>query len=94
MEVDDHELPQPPSDEAVSCRVSDGKPFANRRSGFEAHQCFVPFDGIVLCILVRGRTSIKGHKKGHKWPFSVCVNLKKDPNRHLRPRTNLHSTIS
>ncbi len=41
---------------------------------------------IVLCIiLVRGGTSKKGHKKGHKWPFSVCVNLKKDLNRHLRP---------
>ncbi len=48
---------------------------------------------IVLCILVRGGTSKKGHKKGHKWPFSVCVNLKKDPNRQLRPRTNMRSTI-
>ena len=44
---------------------------------------------VLLCILVRGGTSKKGHKKGHKWPFSVCVNLKKDPNR----RTNMHSTI-
>ena len=34
---------------------------------------------IVLCVLVRGGTSKKGHQKGHKWPFSVCVNLKKDP---------------
>ena len=48
---------------------------------------------IVLCILVRGGTSKKGHNKGHKRPFSVCVNLKKDPNRHLRPRTNMHSTV-
>ena len=47
----------------------------------------------MLCILVRGGTSKKGHQKGHKWPFSVCVNLKKDPYRHLRPRTNMHSTI-
>ncbi len=36
---------QPPSDEAVSCRVSDGKPFDNHGSDFEAHQRFVPFDG-------------------------------------------------
>jgi hypothetical protein len=36
---------QPPSDEAVSYRVSDGKPFENRGSDFEAHQLFVPFDG-------------------------------------------------
>jgi hypothetical protein len=36
---------QPPSDEAVSCRVSDGKPFENRGSDFEAHCRFVPFDG-------------------------------------------------
>ena len=40
-----------------------------------------------------GGTSKKGHKKGRKWTFLVCVNLKKDPNRHLRPPTNMHSTI-
>ena len=39
----------------------------------------------LCCILVHGWTSKKGHNKGHKWPFSVCVNLKKDPNRHLSP---------
>ena len=33
---------------------------------------------IVLCMLVGGGTSKKGYKKGHKWPYSVCVNLKKD----------------
>ena len=55
---------------------------------------FKVFNLIVLCILVRG-TSKKGHNnKGHKWPFSVCVNLKKDPYRHLHPRTNMHSTMT
>ena len=55
------------------------------------------FFAIILCcayyIVRGGTTSKKGHQKGHKWPFSVCVNLKKDPNRHLRPRTNMHSII-
>ena len=32
-------------------------------------------------------------EKRTQWPFSVCVNLEKDPNRHLRPRSNMHSTI-
>ena len=51
----------------------------------KSRQHYQPFGIIVLCILVHGGTSKKGHNKGHKWPFSVCVNLKKDPNRHHRP---------
>ena len=35
------------------------------------HMMFIrKYFDIVLCILVPK----KGHKKGHKWPFSVCVN--------------------
>ena len=35
------------------------------------------------CAAVHISSPKKGHKKGHKWPFSVCVNLKKDPNRRV-----------
>ena len=49
----------------------------------------VRLNTIYIILRCAGGTS----KKGHKWPFSVCVNLKKDPNRHLRPQNNMHSTI-
>ena len=44
----------------------------------------------MLCILVRGGTLKKGHNKGHKWPFSVCVNLRKGPSAR---ELIFHSTI-
>ena len=41
---------------------------------------------LLLCMLcVGGRTSKKRTQNGHRWPVSVCVNLKKDPVGNLRP---------
>jgi len=39
------------------------------------------------CIVVVG-AGPKGHKKGHKWPFLWCVNLKKEPPAKLCAQHN------